>query len=222
MGNNYSETLSFWEGTFSGAKEYNPEQQIPVEDLERGIRWVADNSEAVIDFGCGTGRMLLRCLSEGAGRVYGMDLSNNAIVLGQKVIDNYKLEDRAALVCGGIEKLREVESKSFSGAILSNIIDNLIPEDSKQVLEEIHRILEPNGKLLLKFNPYLEKSLREEYEMKEISEEFYKETSGLYLWNLTEEKIKELISPYFAIEKYEIVEFKQHNQINRMYYLRAK
>ena len=222
MENNYGETIKFWENIFSEEKEYNPEKQIGVEALERGIQWVACDSEAVIDFGCGNGVMLLRCISEGAERVYGIDLSNNAIALGQKVIDNYKLQDRASLICGSVEKIKELESNSFSGAILSNIIDNLIPEDSKQVLEEIHRVLEPNGKLLLKFNPYLEKELREEYELKEISEEFYKETTGLYLWNLKEEKIKELIAPYFAIEKYEIVEFKEYDQINRMYYLRAK
>jgi len=222
MENNYGETIKFWENIFSEEKEYNPEKQIGVEALERGIQWVSDNSKAVSDFGCGNGRMLLRCLSEGTERVHGIDLSNNAIALGQKVIDYYKLEDKATLVCGGIEKLKELESENFNGAILSNIIDNLIPEDSKQVLEEIHRVLVPNGKLLLKFNPYIEKELREEYELKEISEEFYKETTGLYLWNLTEEKIKELIAPYFTIEKYEIVEFKQYDQINRMYYLRAK
>jgi len=115
---------------------------------------------------------------------------------------------------GELEKINENE---YGGAVLFNIVDNIKPEDVSFLLNKIHRIVKPGGRILLKLNPYITREEIEEYKLEKVSDGFYKESSGLYLYNLTKEKAEEILSPYFNIEKYQEIEFK--GNINRMYYL---
>lgn len=74
----------------------------------------------------------------------------------------------------------------FDGVVLFNVIDNLKPEDRKLVVEEINRILKRNGKIILKLNPYYSPQMLEENDdIKEISNNLYKERTGLFLWNIS-------------------------------------
>jgi arsenite methyltransferase len=222
MINNYDETIKYWDNVFGQSQEYNPTQIIQVQEIENGIRWLVENSKSTIDFGCGNGRIIFRCLDKGMEYVYGIDICNNAIEIANSVIKKFDYSDKADMVCGGLEKLNQINDNSFESAILFNILDNLTPEDSMELIKNIHRIVKSNGKILLKLNPYITKQQREEYKFKEISHEFYKEDSGLYLWNLTNEMAEKIIDPFFVVEKYEEIEFKQYNMINRMYYLRNR
>ncbi|WP_352418093.1 class I SAM-dependent methyltransferase [Proteiniborus sp.] len=222
MADKYDDTIKYWDNVFSQYTEYNPTHKIQVQEIEDGVTWLVENSKSTIDFGCGGGRVMLRCLDKGMEYVYGIDLCNNAIEIAKKVIEKCNYEEKAKVVCDGLEKLYDIADNSYESAILFNIIDNLIPKDSIELIKNIHRIVKPNGKILLKLNPYITKQKREEYKFVEISHEFYKENSGLYLWNLTNEMAEKNFEPFFIIEKYEEIEFKQYNMINRMYYLRNR
>lgn len=220
--NSYDETIKYWDSIFGQAIEYNPTQMIQVQEIENGISWLVENSKSTIDFGCGNGRVLCRCLNKGMKYVYGIDICNNAIEIANSVIQKFNYKDKADVICGGIEKLSEINDNSYESAILFNILDNLTPGDAIELIKNIHRIVKSNGKILLKLNPYISRQQREEYKFIEISHEFYKEDSGLYLWNLTNEMVEKNIDPFFIIEKYEVIEYKQYNMINRMYYLRNR
>lgn len=222
MTNNYEETIKYWNNVFGQDPQYNPTQMIQIQEIENGISWLIDNSKSTIDFGCGNGRVICRCLDKGMKYVYGIDICNNAIEIANSIIEKFNYKDKAEVICGGIEKLNEINDDSFESAILFNILDNLTPEDSIELIKNIHRIIKPNGKILLKLNPYITKQQREEYKFTEISYAFYKEDSGLYLWNLSNEMVEKTIDSFFIIEKYEEIEFKQYNMVNRMYYLRNR
>lgn len=222
MINSYNETIKYWNNVFRQSPEYNPTQMINVQEIENGISWLVENSKSTIDFGCGNGRVLCRCLDKGIEYVYGIDICSNAIEVANRVIKKFNYQSKADVICGGIEKLNQINDNSYESAILFNILDNLIPEDSIKLIENIHRIVKSNGKILLKLNPYITKQQREKYKFKEISHEFYKEDSGLYLWNLTNEIVENNINAFFIIEKYETIEYKQYNMTNRMYYLRNR
>lgn len=218
----YQDTIKYWDNIFGQSTEYDPRQVIEIQGIEDGISWLTKNSKSTIDFGCGNGRALFRSLYLGIEYGYGIDISNNAIEIANKIIREFNFENKVDVVYGGIEKLNEIDSNSFESAILFNVIDNLIPEDSIKLIKQIHRLVKSSGKILLKLNPYITEEERKEYNFIEISQEFYEEDSGLYLWNLTDAKVEEIISPYFIIEKYEKIKFKEFNIINRMYYLRNK
>lgn len=222
MISNYDATIKYWDNVFGQAQEYNPAQAIQIPEIENGISWLLKDSKSAIDFGCGNGRIICRCLDKGMEYVYGIDISNSAVEIANRIIKKFNYNNKAYVVCGGIEKLNKINDKSYESAVLFNILDNLTPEDSIELIKNIHRIVKTNGRILLKFNPYITKEQKEEYNFTEISPEFYKEDSGLYLWNLTNEMIEKTIDPFFIIEKYEEIEFKQYNMINRMYYIRNR
>ena len=84
----------------------------------------------------------------------------------------------------------------------------------------MNRIIKKNGKLLIKLNDVIPNNdLEEDDYYQLISENFYKEKSGLYFWNLSDIKFKEIISPYFEIVKYVDVPFPKTDYKNRLFYL---
>lgn len=217
----YTATQEYWNSVFGERKEFDPFSKFPFEIIEEGLAWVAQDVETVFDFGCGTGRILYRCLDLGAKEIYGMDLSEEAIRLANQVVEKYGLQGRSTFVSGSVADLEQFEDQQFDGVILSNILDNLLPADGQRLIEEIHRIVKPQGKILLKLNDYEKpEDLAESNDLELIADHCYKESSGLYFWNLSRKAFEELIAPYFTIEKYVEVEFTEYDQVNRMFYLR--
>ncbi|WBW96909.1 class I SAM-dependent methyltransferase [Oceanirhabdus sp. W0125-5] len=226
MKEGYKSTIEFWQKVFAQKEELTKgrdyRKEINVIDLEKGIQWISSGSEKILDYGCGNGAMIQRALAYGVDKIYGIDICENAIRQAINVVKEYHLEDKSSFQIGGVEALQKIQDCEFDGVILSNIIDNMIPEDSLRVLDEVARILKPSGKLLLKINPYIEEEKRIEWKFEELEEEFYKETTGLYLWNLTEEKINKILDEKFIIEERIEVYYEEHDMSNRMYYVRKK
>lgn len=219
----YKDTEKFWDDIFDNEKnERDLKKPISVEDIEEGLRWLSKDSNSIIDFGCGNGSLLLRTGWLSEADLVGIDISKEAVNSAERIALDNGLDDRSRFVCGGVSELSQFEEDEFDAGILSNVVDNLLPEDARKLLLEYHRIIESDGRILLKLNDYIHPDKLEEWGSEEISEDFYKEDTGLYFWNLTDEVVEDLLSEYFIIEKKVIVEFKEHDQVNRMYYLRNK
>lgn len=224
----YKKTKYFWNNIFSkeisNLEEKDVKKQFPYEDLEKAIKWLAKKSDNILDFGCGSGVFLARSYYNGISKGLGIDISKDAVKLGNKLIEFNDI-DNFKIIFGDVNKLKEIESDSFDAAILSNVIDNVLPEDSVLILNEIHRILKKDGKLFLKLNDYIKDEMileNNEIFEKKISEDFYLETSGLYLYNLSNSKVNSLLEPLFKIVKSFKIEFKEHKQFNRAWYLIKK
>lgn len=219
--NDYQATSQFWDKVFRLKREYNITAKLKNEQLDEAIEWVSNESESVLDFGCGNGLMLFRCLlNENVKNVLGIDLSMHGIISATRLAGKNKLRERTKFLNGGVDELKKLDDNSFDSCILSNILDNLTPKDSKTVLDEIKRIVKDDGKILIKLNPYITKENQEEFDFKKIDEDFFLEPTGLFLWNLNDENIKNLLSKYFKIEKQEEIYYKEHDMINRVFFLR--
>lgn len=217
----YDSTIQFWDNIFKDIKPANniKSAKLP-EDIEQALAWLCSDCESVLDYGCGSGTMLLRCaVLYNNCRCLGIDISQQAVELAGKDAIINGLDERVSFECGGIEKLADIADDSFDAAILSNIIDNVFPEDADIILHHIHRILRPNGKLLLKLNPYLTQEQIAEWGLTELSPDFYLENDDLYLRNLKNEQWEELFSNLFSIHEYREIHFKEHGQTNRLYLL---
>ena len=121
---------------------------------------------------------------------------------------------------GGVYELQMVESQSFDGAILSNIIDNLYLDDAEKVLSEIARILKPSRKVFLKVNSWLTPEEIKVNGIKVLEGDLFDD--GLLLLNKTTEEWKNIFGRYFVIENYEEVYYPKFDQINRVFYLKKK
>lgn len=118
---------------------------------------------------------------------------------------------------GGVEQLAKIADASFDAIILSNIIDNLYPEDANLLIDECARILQGSGKVLVKLNPHLSKEQIAAWNIKEISGNLLDD--GLLLWNNTTEEWRAFFSTRFIICREGEVYYPEHEQTNRLFYL---
>lgn len=222
--NNYETTIEFWDERFgerlSTDKRYDPSKPIPMIELEEGLKWLIKGSDSIIDFGCGSGNVLLRSLFLGTKKAVGIDISPKAIELANQTSKVNKMDNKTDFKAGGIELLQKIEDGSIDAGVSFNTIDNILPDDAIFVLKEMNRILKKSSKMLIKLNDVIPKKVFDEddyYQL--VSEDFYKEKSGLFFWNLSDTKFEEIISPYFEIVKYVNVPFPKTDYKNRLYYL---
>ncbi|MFW5907761.1 MAG: class I SAM-dependent methyltransferase [Candidatus Natronoplasma sp.] len=217
----YEETVRFWDKIFEDTDtDFDHQESFSIEEIEDCLDWLVDESKSVIDFGCGNGKLLLRVLARGAERGVGIDISPEAIKKAKTLSEINGCKARTKFIEGGLKILTNFEKDEFDAGILSNVVDNLKPKDAERLLQEIIRIVKPGGKIFLKLNDHIDPENLEERGAEEIEDDFYKEDTGLYLWNLSDEDVRELLEKEsFKIESRVDVEFKEEGQVNRLYYL---
>lgn len=131
------------------SKEWNGGMDL----LNPALDWLCTGTVDILDFGCGTGSLLAACAARGvSGKLLGIDLAAQAVELARKKTANFP---NCQFLLGSVERLRALPAKSLDGMILSNILDNLRPEDAGAVLREAARLLRESGKLWVKLNDYL-------------------------------------------------------------------
>ncbi len=59
----YKETINWGDDVFQKRSTYNPAKLIEPKELDDAVRWLASGTKSIIDFGCGSGGMLYRCIS---------------------------------------------------------------------------------------------------------------------------------------------------------------
>lgn len=184
------------------------------EQLDKGLDWLCDGSDSVLDFGCGTGSMLFSCALRGVKKLTGIDLSKEAIKLCKnraKLMELGKYE----FMHGSVSKLEEINSNSIDGVILSNTVDNIKPSDAVELLKQVKRILKASGKVFVKLNPFITEKQIEEWNIKVIEGNLLDD--GLMLWNQTTDEWRNLLSKYFMECEYIDIYFPEHEQYNRMF-----
>ena len=215
--NKYDKCIELWDDIFSKEESVLPKKKETGNvEFDKGLAWLTDNTLSVLDFGCGNGTVLFLCNNYGTHTHIGIDLSSQAIksaIEKSKMVENGDFQ----FLCGGIDVLKRIQDESMDSAILSNIIDNLYPDDAISVLEEIKRILKKNGKLLVKLNPFISDEQIEEYGIRTISGNLLDD--GKILWNNTNEDWEDILGARFSISKYVEIYYEEYEQINRMYLL---
>ena len=118
----------------------------------------------------------------------GIDLSEKGIESANKRAEQM-MRGEFLFIQGGIDRLKNINNSHVDAVILSNIIDNLYPEDVEILISEVERILKENGKVLVKLNPYITTEQITKWNIKIIKDNLLDD--GLILWNnTTDEWIK--------------------------------
>lgn len=215
--NNYKHCIDYWDSVFSSESDLITNHiSTGNEALDEALRWLCDGAQSVIDFGCGNSSMLFSCAQNGTKEHLGVDLSKEAVVLSKRRADKFQVGSYSFLQ-GGVEILSSIPDASFDAMILSNIIDNLFPDDARTLLAECARILIKEGRLLVKLNPYVTPSQINEWNIKQISGNLLDD--GLLLWNNTTEQWRTLFKKHFSVFHEEEIYYPEHEQINRVFYL---
>lgn len=216
----YAKCIGFWNEVFAREVPVFPKAaKMGIEEFDAGIAWLANGSESVVDFGCGNGTLLFSCRNLGTKTHIGIDLSEQAI---KSAVERSRAgqNENFSFINGGTEQLKNIADNSVDAAILSNILDNLYPDDAVFALGEIHRLLKRGGKLLVKLNPFLSEKQIKEWNIKTIEGNLLDD--GLLLWNNTDAEWERLFKEKFSTVAKKEVYFKEAEQTNRMYLLLKK
>jgi len=217
MTSSYQRFIEYWDNVFSKSSKSTSDQfSLGNVDLENALRWLCEGSHSVIDFGCGRGSMLFFCAQNGTQEHLGIDLSAEAIMLSQHRAETVQ-QGSFSFQQGGVAALSGIPGASFDAMILSNIVDNLYPDDAKLLLSECARIVKPNGKLFVKLNPFLTQEQIAEWNIKTISGNLLDD--GLLLWNNTTEQWRSFFEKSFSIVHEGTIYYPEHEQTNRMFCL---
>lgn len=184
------------------------------DQLDKGLDWLCDGANSILDFGCGSGSMLFSCAFRDVNILKGIDLSDEAIKLCNNTSMLMEFGEYE-FVHGSVSKLEDIKSNSIDGIILSNIIDNITPDDSIEVLKQAKRLLKDGGKLFIKLNPYITEKQIIEWNIKVIEGNLLDD--GLMLWNQTTDEWRKLLCKYFKEYEYIDVYFPEHEQYNRLF-----
>lgn len=220
MTDKYDKCITQWNNIFSKETSKAPtSQSIGNETLDKGIEWVCDNTKSIIDFGCGNGTMLFLCALNGTKYNIGIDLSEKAIE-SAKARASQMIEGEYNFIQGSIEVLDEMADSSIDAIILSNILDNLYPEDVEVLIRKVQRILRNSGKILIKLNPYVTPEQIIQWDIKVIKDNLLDD--GLILLNNTTEEWENLFRKTFNIIHYNEIYYPKFKQTNRMFCLTKK
>lgn len=100
----------------------------------------------VLDMACGTADSTIALAKAGVPRVTGVDISEGMLKVGEKKIEELNLNSVISLKVEDCENL-SFEDNTFDAAFIAFGIRNF--EDKKKGLKELHRVLKPNGHLLI-------------------------------------------------------------------------
>ena len=213
----YDSSIDQWDNIFSAETPAFPQAQSSGNIVfDKALEWLTENTTSVLDFGCGNGIVLFLCALHGTTAHIGIDLSAQAI-RNAKAAACMAPCGEFHFECGSLEALQRLASSSVDAVILSNIIDNLYPEDAASVLSEIKRILRKNGRILLKLNPYITEAQIEAWGIRVIDGNLLDD--GMILWNQTTEEWNAFLGAQFRIVHFEDIYYEEYAQYNRMYYL---
>ena len=107
-------------------------------------------AEAVVEFGCGTGRFAARLLRErlpGGATYVGLDVSPRMVTLASAALAPWADRARVLLTDGAIRL--PVPDGSADRVVSTYVLDLLSPEDAAAFVAEAHRVLRPGGALAL-------------------------------------------------------------------------
>jgi cyclopropane fatty-acyl-phospholipid synthase-like methyltransferase len=126
-------------------------QAFKVADVRPGMR--------ILDVGCGRGEVLLRCAHVGA-KVYGVDYSWTAVQLSRRVTGSSQDEDVQGMkvtddigVYQADAKFLPFPSAHFDRILMFDLVEHLYPWELHLALVEVHRVLAPDGRLILHTAP---------------------------------------------------------------------
>ena len=136
------------------AELYDLEHDEITEDLGFYARWAATQAGAVLDLGCGSGRLFRTLLDAGAARVVGLDGSPALVERARARIEDDPVL-RAAREGGrleiGVGDVRRVDRPDrFALVVLAGVVAHLDgPEDAVRTFASASALLGPDGVLIV-------------------------------------------------------------------------
>lgn len=189
--NHKENSILFWDQFFKDRTPIviDPKDIVITTKLDQYLKQVGDQSENVLDIGCGVGFCLIasKILGNKIKMGIGFDTSKNAIYFANETVKLSKIEGLTFHVSDETY-LNEIPDESFDGIICSNFLDVIPKVLSDIIIKDIIRILKPNGLFLLKINFPLTDELIEKMKMEKLEENTYQMNGVIRAYDLPTEQ----------------------------------
>lgn len=110
----------------------------------------------LLDVGCGRGELVLHSALSKAF-AWGIDEAAEAIAISRETLNFWKSEypwiDRHAHFQQADGRHLPFDNSFFDTAILTDVVEHLAPEDLKQTLQELRRVLKKGGRVVIHTSP---------------------------------------------------------------------
>ncbi|NOY86994.1 MAG: methyltransferase domain-containing protein [Deltaproteobacteria bacterium] len=114
----------------------------------------------ILDIGCGTGSLIIDAAKAGAITT-GVDISTGMLAVARKQIANSGMQDRITLHNAGAAEIGSIfDENSFDLIVSTLVFSELYAEERALTLNQIKRLLKPNGMLVIAAEVQPEKPLK--------------------------------------------------------------
>ena len=129
-----------------GFREFRAEKALSHVKDRLVARIAPAGGERILELGCGRGEVLLACAARGA-QVVGVDYSRAAVRLSRETCG-----ERAAVIQADVTAL-PFQTGAFHTIFLGDVLEHLTRAQAEQMIRETHRLLEPNGRVVVHTSP---------------------------------------------------------------------
>lgn len=105
-----------------------------------------EQPKSLLDIATGTGDLVIELAKIDAEKIIGLDISPGMLEIGKQKVKNKKLDHRIKMQLGDSEAL-QFKNKTFDGVTIAFGVRNF--ENLNLGLQEIFRVLKPNGTLVV-------------------------------------------------------------------------
>ncbi len=155
---------------------------------------LVDKNSVIVDVGCGYGRTMANLYAIGYKRIIGIDTSDRMVARGKKTYPYLDIRLQKS-------KIIAVKENTADVVILFGVLScNYVKKEQEIILEEIKRILKPNG-LLFVCDYLVSKDLRNSLQYMKFEEKYsnygtFETNDGLILKHYSELEIENLFSDF--------------------------
>ena len=218
----YNRETKLWNSVYRESPSADlSKEELTVEPMFDGcLRYFAEHTRRVLDFGCGSGDILFQYHQyTPKNRGVGIDESKEGICSAKKTAQLRGYQNLNFFEAD-VSMLDIFETGEFDGIILSNVLDVMPENVAIDLLDRLDHITKKNGYWFIKLNPYYTQEELKSFGYHQLQPRLYDDQGVLRLRQESTGYWEEVLDRYGTIEDYLEFSYPWQKGMNRLLLLK--